>query len=237
MSKLTGRLGLLADMIPPGLAVADIGADHAHLAIYLAEQGISPRVIVTELGDGPMARARQALDRSPGKERIELRQGDGLQVLLSGEAETVVLAGMGGDTIVGILGFDWSKAATFARFLFQPMTRVRVLRESLAEQGWSIDEERLVREEERLYIVMAARPGRWPQRLNGLELEIGPSILRADDELKREYISRKIHKLRTLYNDMIKSQRPEIMAAARVYRDHMSRLEAILDASSNTGHN
>jgi len=237
MSKLTGRLGLLADMIPPGLTVADIGADHARLAMYLAEQGISPQVIVTELGDGPMAKARQALDRSPCLERIELRQGDGLQVLLPGEAEAVVLAGMGGDTIIGILGFDWGKAATFGRFLFQPMTRVKVLREGLAEQGWSIDEERLVREEDRLYIVMAARPGRWPQRLSPLEIEIGPSILRADDELKREYISRKMHKMRTMCNDMLKSQRPEIMAAAQVYREHMSRLEEILDASSSTGHN
>lgn len=237
MSKLTGRLGLLAEMITPGHTVADVGADHARLALYLVEEGVSPWVIVSELGEGPWARARQALLQSHDRKNIELRQGDGLQVLCAGEVQEVVLAGMGGDTMVDILGHDWDKAATFQRFLFQPMTRVEVLRRHLSEQGWGIEDERLVQEEQRLYIVIAARPGLGFKPLNELELEVGPIILKTDDDLKKEYIKRRLHKLRTIYHDMLASPKPDIQAAAQLYNQRVLRLEEILNASPRASHN
>ncbi|MEQ8201494.1 MAG: class I SAM-dependent methyltransferase [Syntrophomonadaceae bacterium] len=236
MSKLTARLGLLAAMTEPGHSIADIGADHARLALYLVEQGISPRVIISELGEGPWSRAGRAIQSNPCQGRVELRRGNGLQVLLPGEVDQVVLAGMGGDTIVEILGYDWDKAATFRRFLFQPMTRPKTLRESLSAQGWRIEEERVVREEKRLYIVIAARPGQSAPPLSPLELEVGPLILKADDELKREYISQVLKKLRSVYRQMINSPRADIVAAAAVYREQTDRLEEVLDAGYSEGH-
>lgn len=237
MSKLTGRLGLLAAMITPGHTVADVGADHARLALCLAEEGVCPWVIVSELGEGPLARARQALQLSRGRDHVELRQGDGLQVLRAGEVQEVVLAGMGGDTMVDILSHDWDKAAAFQRFLFQPMTRVEVLRRHLSEQGWGIEDERLVQEEQRLYIVIAARPGVGCTPLNELELEVGPIILKADDDLKKEYIERRLHKLQTIYHDMLASSNPDIQATAQLYHQRVLRLEEILNASSRASHN
>lgn len=233
---MSRRLSLLAEMITPGSTVADIGGDHAILARYLTGQDICPRVITSELGEGPWTRAGQAIQRAPRQGRIELRRGDGLQVLLPGEVDIVVMAGMGGDTIVGILGYDWEKAAAFRSFIFQPMTRAETLRKSLGAQGWCIQDERLVREGKRLYAIIAARPGPAPRQLTPLELEVGPFILQADEQLKREYIANVLHRLRTAYDQMINSGRADILAAAAVYRQNMDRLEEILDASHSEGH-
>ncbi len=236
MITLSERLSLLAEMISIGRTVADIGGDHARLALFLAEQGVSPRVIISELGEGPFTRASRSVQESSYRGRIELRRGNGLQVLHPGEVDEVVLAGMGGDTIVDILSYDWDKAASFQHFLFQPMTRARVVRANLAAQGWPIEDERLVREKDRIYIVIAARPGHSPYSLSPLELEVGPLILRADDELKIEYIRGILHKLRTAHRQMIHSSRADITSAAAVDLENIARLEEILDAGHSEGH-
>lgn len=237
MTTLSERLRLVADMIRPGRTVADIGSDHARLALFPAEQGIAPRVIVSELGKGPFSRAHRSVQESPYRGRIELRQGNGLQVLVPGEVDEVVLAGMGGDTIIEILGHDWNKAASFQRFLFQPMTRAKTVRANLAEQGWPIEDERLVREKNRIYVVIAARPGHVSYSLSHLELEVGPFILKADHELKRDYIEGILHKLRTAHRQMTQSSRADITSAAAVDLENIARLEEILNAGHGKGHN
>ena len=236
MTTLSERLSLVAEMISTGRTVADIGGDHARLALFLAEEGVSPRVIISELGEGPFIRAGCSVQESPCRGRIELRRGNGLQVLHPGEVDEVVLAGMGGDTIVDILSYDWDKAASFQHFLFQPMTRARIVRANLAVQGWPIEDEKLVREKNRIYIVIAARPGHFSYSLSPLELEVGPLILRADNELKIEYIRGILHKLRTAHRQMMHSASDDIMSAAAVNLESIARLEEILDAGHSEGH-
>ena len=43
--KLTPRLQAIAELIPPGSVIADIGTDHAYLPIYLLLEQISQRAI------------------------------------------------------------------------------------------------------------------------------------------------------------------------------------------------
>ena len=236
MTTLSERLRLVADMIRPGRTVADIGSDHARLALFLAEQGIAPRVIVSELGKGPFSRAHRSVQESPYRGRIELRQGNGLQVLVPGEVDEVVLAGMGGDTIIEILGHDWNKAASFQRFLFQPMTRAKTVRANWRSRdglskmkGWC--------GKNRIYVVIAARPGHVSYSLSHLELEVGPFILKADHELKRDYIEGILHKLRTAHRQMTQSSRADITSAAAVDLENIARLEEILNAGHGKGHN
>ncbi len=231
MTKLSKRLGLLVNLIKPGQSVADIGSDHAALALYLVENGIAPSVIVSELGEGPYNIASRAVEHSPFRARIFLRQGDGLQVLLHGEVDTVILAGMGGDTIVEILGYDWQKSATYSHYLFQPMSKDDVLRRNLVDHGWQIEYEQLVKENHRLYIVIAARPNQGSYQMTDLELEIGPIILKADDPLKREYLQRRLRKWRSIYDKMVAIREPELSKLAGVYRDKIVRLEEILNGS------
>ncbi|PKM78674.1 MAG: hypothetical protein CVU90_01355 [Firmicutes bacterium HGW-Firmicutes-15] len=230
MNDTFKRLAMIADMVIKGEKVADIGADHALLPIYLIENQIAPQVIIGELGDGPYRRACKAVQASSVTNSIDLRQGNGLQVLDYGEVKSVVLAGMGGDTMVEIMAHDWDKAASFRRFVFQPMTKAQVLRQRLASRGWIIEEERLGLENGHFFQVIASRPANCPYPLTDLETEIGSEILRADDEMKRGFIQRYLHNYTKIYKELINSPLHLNQLLAHNYRDKIARLEEILGA-------
>lgn len=231
MTILYKRLATVADMLIQGKAVADIGADHALLPIYLIENKIAPRVIIGELGDGPYQRAVNAVQSSSARDKIDLRQGNGLQVLDNAEVGNVVMAGMGGDTMADILAYNWDKAASFQRFVFQPMSNAKVLRQRLASRGWLIEEERLGIENGRIFLVVASRPANCPYPLTDLEMEIGSAILRADNDLKREYIQRYLQRYKRIYGNLTRSPLHQNQVLARDYRGKIKRLEEILSAS------
>ena len=178
---------VIAGLLIPGQPASDIGADHALLSIYLIEQQIAPRVIATELGDGPYQRLCKAVDSSPYANCIEVRQGDGLQPLQPGEVTSVVMAGMGGDTMVQVLSYDWIKASSFDSFVFQPMSRPNALRGALAQQGWELTDEKLVEQNHHIFNIIAALPGGQPYHLSPLELDIGPILLRQTSPAARIY--------------------------------------------------
>ncbi len=225
------RLAMIADMVIKGEKVADIGADHALLPIYLVENQIAPQVIIGELGDGPYRRACQAVQASACQNRIELRQGNGLQILGYGEVKSVVLAGMGGDTMVDILTYDRQKALSFERYVFQPMSKAQVLRQQLAAWGWSIEAERLGRENGRFFQVIASRPAHSIYTLTDLEMELGLA-LKAEDELHREFITQYLQKQRRIYAKLQASAlQDRNLVLIEDCRRKIERLEEILGAS------
>ncbi|MGI5920798.1 MAG: tRNA (adenine(22)-N(1))-methyltransferase [Syntrophomonadaceae bacterium] len=231
--KLPLRLQTVADMIRRGTSMADIGSDHALLCIYLAENGLVSRAIASEIADKPYQRALAAVNGSQKRDLITVRQGNGLFTLEPGEVFNVVIAGMGGDTIVAILAQDLVKSVSFPRYIFQPMSKWQVLRSFLAAQGWPVEEEKLVKENGHFFVVMAASPGHTPYHLSRLEAEIGPSILRADTELKRDFMQKYRNKYLKTYHSLIMSRQEENVQAAGEYRKMVERLEEILDAGDS----
>lgn len=230
MTVMINRLKAVADMLIKNEPAADIGADHAWLSIYLIKNKLAPKVIIGELGDGPLSRAAQAVEQSGLQGRIELRQGDGLQVLKAGEVASVALAGMGGDTLVEILAYDWDKTRSFKRLVFQPMTRSGVLRRALAAQGWRIIDERVLQENGRFFVVIAGEPGNSPYELDDLEIDIGPFILKADNNIKKQYMKYCLQKYHKIFKQLscFKSGQNQNLLFAYQYK--IKRLEAILSA-------
>ncbi len=219
------RLKTIANLIEKDQPTADIGSDHARLARYLVETGMVPRVIATELGEAPFARANQSAGISLQADKIEVRRGDGLQALNPGEVANVVIAGLGGDTITYILANDWQKAASFKRFVLQPMSRPAVLREALCRQGWPIVNEVIIRENRRYFVVILAVPGTETYSLSPLEMELGPIILQQSSQYK-SYLLYHLNKYCQLRDSLQKSkQYNELLAETE---QKIASLEAIL---------
>lgn len=230
MAELPQRLHMLVDMLIPGQSTADIGADHALLALYLLEQGLVPRVIIGELGDGPYQRAcKAAAQCAEGRSRIEVRQGDGLQVLHSGEVGSVILAGMGGDTITGILQYDQQKSCSYQHYVFQPMSKAEVLRQLLADWGWPILEERLVRENGHYYTAFSSRPGHSPYPLDILQKYLGLDNLQADDETIKDYLHYKLRRYQRIKQSLYRGEKPQLQQKILLYNQLEQRLEAMID--------
>lgn len=144
------------------LRAIDVGCDHAKLAIYLVQSGICSHVLATDIGDGPIEKAREAVSRrklrtEPLDRYISVRQNDGLKGLENEPAERIFILGMGGELISTILDNapflqDVSRKTLF---VLQAMTDEAKLRRYLCENGFAILREELVRDKGRIYAVLA----------------------------------------------------------------------------------
>lgn len=151
---LDERLRAVAAAVRPGSRVADIGTDHGYLPVYLVSEGICPQAIAADLRPGPLEAAQRHVSDSGLSDRIDLRLGDGLKPIAPDEVDDVVIAGMGGETIAGILeAADWVQDFRL-RLVLQPMSRAENLRRYLLNHGFSINNERLVQDGRHLYPVM-----------------------------------------------------------------------------------
>lgn len=228
---LNKRLLAISASVIRGETAADIGADHGLLALFLLEKDIVPRVIASEIKEGPFERLRQAVEKSPFAEHMELRLGNGLEVLQPGEVATVIIAGMGGDNIAEILSRKWSHSASYKKFIFQPMSKAEVLRRELSQQGWPILEEKLVEEQQRIYLILSSCPGDTPYELTPLELDLGPIILRCDNPLKKRFLKDSLKKYHRVYQGLLQSKdiiRPDSLEE---YEKRIKTLEEIIHAS------
>lgn len=156
MTDLSLRLKTIAALVPHGARVCDIGTDHGYLSIYLKQQNTASSVIATDLREKPLESARRNIALS-GVNGIELRLCDGLSGIKETEADTVIIAGMGGEVIAGILSAcEWIKKAEMTLIL-QPTTSGEALRRFLICGGFDIETEVPVSENGKLYSVMKCR--------------------------------------------------------------------------------
>lgn len=150
------RLKTVASLVRQGSRLADIGTDHALLPCALVNEGRCPSAIASDVRVGPTEAARRSIAAAELEHKIEVRLGDGLSTVLPEEADDIVIAGMGGETIAAILqAASWTKNAAY-RLILQPMTRSEKLRRFLYENGFSIEEERIADDGRRCYTVICA---------------------------------------------------------------------------------
>ena len=142
--KLSPRLMTMAGYVDAGESIADVGADHGYLPLYLLWKEISPYAILTDVEPGPLENTRINVVKARNSglirpdTRVELRLGDGLEPLAGAEVDVVVIAGVGGETICSILMDDPVKSRTFLKYILQPRTKTDFLLGWLAGAGWSI---------------------------------------------------------------------------------------------------
>lgn len=159
---LTPRLLSAAQQVPHGAKLADIGTDHAYLPVWLLLKGVIDGAIAADLREGPLRRAQETARQYGVWQQISFRLCDGLSAICPEEADTIVIAGMGGDTIASILhGAPWT-GQKGKQLLLQPMTAQMHLRKWLWEHGCRIDRECISQEGKRLYTVLCVTAGTTP---------------------------------------------------------------------------
>lgn len=167
---LSKRLSALAQWVPCVARLADVGTDHAYLPVWLLQRGVIDRAIAADLRAGPLDHARHTGAEFGLLNRLDLRLGDGLAPVRPQEADTVVIAGMGGETIATILeAAPWTKTDTLL-LLLQPQSTQNTLRRFLQREGYVILEEQVVREQGKFYSLMRVRGGAMPPLTPGEEL-------------------------------------------------------------------
>ena len=144
--KLSDRMQAIADRIEPGETVADIGTDHGQIPVWLFARGICPRAILTDISGGSLAKAKETAAAYQFGQNLSFREGNGLTVLKPGEADAVIIAGMGGKLIRQIMAENLPLTLSFRKFILQPRKGYGHLRKWLLEQGFLFTGEEIVRE-------------------------------------------------------------------------------------------
>lgn len=152
---LTPRLNCIVSHVN-ALTAADIGTDHAYVPVELIRSGRAQKVIAADVRKGPLEIAASNISKYGMSDRIETRLGSGISVLNDNEADTVIIAGMGGELICDILNSDKEKAR-FPLFILQPMNSQYELRKWLFENGFEILGEDIECEGHRVYNIMEVR--------------------------------------------------------------------------------
>jgi len=220
----------IADLVIPGEPAADIGSDHALLACYLVDEGRCPRAICGELGDGPYRRTFEAVRKHGLGHLIEVRQGNGLEVLACGEVATVVLAGMGGNTIVDILNASPVKTKSFKRLVLQPMNALAEVRRLANSNGWCIEEETVVKDGD-YYVNLVLNPQLLQDhKLSEAELRWGPILMRSavKEAVVKDYYRFQLDKLERSIAGIPNHSTGRSLMRKREYEKTKKELEEIL---------
>ena len=150
--KLTPRLAAAASFIPTGARLADIGTDHGFLPVWCAEQGVCQSVTASDLREGPLSSAVRTAEAHLVSDKIQFICASGLEGLAEGSVDTVVIAGMGGETIIGILEAS-PRISEHVRLILQPQSKVTELQCWLDLHGFQIEEAALAEDAHRLYLI------------------------------------------------------------------------------------
>ncbi|MDO5444478.1 MAG: class I SAM-dependent methyltransferase [Eubacteriales bacterium] len=153
---MTERLKTITDLVQPGKGVIDVGTDHGYVPAELALRGYAGNIIASDINEGPLSAAkRYALEQNVSN-RILFTLSDGLAGCSPKLVDTVIIAGMGGDLICSIIdAADWLCRPKI-RLILQPMTKAEILRYYLINNGFVITDEKLVRENGRVFQIFTS---------------------------------------------------------------------------------
>lgn len=187
---LTPRLRTILSLVPHGARLADIGTDHALIPVALLRRGVIEFAIASDIGQGPLESAARTARQFGISSGLSLRLGPGLRTVQPEETDTIVIAGMGGETMIEILREDpWALDGNYL-LLLQPMTGQAELRQYLLGQGGRIEQEIVCREGKRMYTVMAVRGGSEPLDLPLTACCISEALCR--DSQAKAYLAQRL---------------------------------------------
>lgn len=160
---LSKRMEAVVSMVSPqSFTVADIGCDHAYVSIALIERKIAENVVAMDVRQGPLGIAAGNVAAAGLEGKIDLRLSNGLEKLLPGEVDAVVIAGMGGMLVKSILE-SGEKILHYEKMrpslILQPQSDLKEVRIFLHSSAYHIVQEKMLIDEGKYYTVIKAEPG------------------------------------------------------------------------------
>ena len=128
---------------------------------------------------------------------MELRLSDGVQALKDGEADTVVIAGMGGGLVIHILTEGEKVLRSVETLVLQPQSEFGRVRDFLEKKEYRIEEEHMLCEDGKYYAMMRVKHGKMAP-LTEVEKKYGPVLLRKKDPVLKEFLEREERKFKEI---------------------------------------
>ena len=189
MIKLSKRLASIALNIDKEDKVVDIGCDHGYLSIYLKAVNGNKIVIATDINENALNMAKKNINKN--RILIETRLGNGLDVINYNEVDTIIISGMGGNTILNIL--KKNKLKYIKKIVIQSNTDIPLIRKYINKLGYTIKNEQLIIDKNIYYIIITFSKGK--HKYTKKELYFGPILLKENNELFKKKKTIELNKL------------------------------------------
>lgn len=228
MIKLSQRLQAIADMVPNGAIVADIGTDHGFLPCYLAQSGKAAQVIACDVNAQPLALAQKNIADYNVEQIVSTRLGNGLAVIKPGEVDTVTIAGMGGALMIDILDASPAVVDRLQRIVLQPNVGAEAVRIWAEKNRWQIVAEDLVKENDIFSVIIVLEQGRSDRFLSAVEMYLGPKLLENHHPLLGLYISEEWEKAQHILKQLAQSESEESRKKEKQLRQKWDDINGVI---------
>ena len=222
MVKLSERFSHLAALVSQDAILADVGTDHGYIPIYLIQTGRISRAYAMDIGKGPLLRAKEHVQACGLGEYITLRLSDGVAALAPKEADSILIAGMGGGVTLHILTEGEMVVKNAKELILQPQSEISRVREYLYANGYWIDREDMVFEDGKYYPMMHVIPGGIKEHTTRHEKEAweviyryGEQLLKDKNDVLHQYLLHSIEQYEMILANLTKANQTEAIEARR----------------------
>lgn len=221
MVKLSKRMKAVAAMVNVNGVLADVGTDHGYVPIALVEKKRIQKAIAMDINAGPLARAQANITANHMDDYIETRLSDGVSALRAKEADSIMIAGMGGELMIKILKEGETICAQARELVLQPQSDIRKVRKYLRLHQYKFLDEDMVLEDGKYYPMMRVEKNadcevNW-RRMNEDTIAAcdiyGPLLLKNGNQTLRRFLVKEHKQLIKIINEL--KQQPASAAIMR----------------------
>ena len=234
---LSKRLKALANMVTDGNRLADIGTDHGYIPIYLCQTGKIPSALAMDIGKGPLQQAQTHIAEHGLSEQIKTRLSDGMAALQFGEADTILIAGMGGGRVMKILSEGAEKLTGKEELILQPQSEIALVREFLRVRNFQILNEDMILEDGKYYPMMKVSQQKAAEQTKILPQEVadafGPVLLQKRHPVLKEWLERELRTTNSVIEQL--SAQPDHERIRNRMQQVNCKKTLILEALKNYG--
>lgn len=216
---LSKRLPSIVGLVPKTAQfVADIGSDHGLVPLELLKQ--NKRVFASDNKIGPYEILNKCLS---SYENIMVSLSSGFDALPN-DVDTAILTGLGGHVILDILNKGYMHLSHLENLIISPHSNIEEVRRFLLKNGYRIDQEIFLKEEDIYYVIMLFKKGH--QELNTLEYRFGPCILKEKNDDFIDFIYKKLENIQYLLNEksLSKKRKEELNKDYLLYKEILNEI-------------
>lgn len=230
--QLSKRLQAIADCVPGGVCVADVGTDHGYIPVYLAQRTKNPikRALAMDINKGPLEKAEQNICKFGVQALVETRLSNGLEKLQVGEVDTLIIAGMGGQLMASLLMKEVAVTKSLKTLILSPHLDEDQVRKTVHQIGFKIVREQFLLDESKSYIVIQCEPGQ-EKYDHACDYLYGKQLLAAPNPLYLNHLVRQSEKWKVIYSQLGQQtseaatiRKQELQKALEIIREAIDRL-------------
>ncbi len=231
--NMSDRLVKIASKVDKGSRVADVGTDHGYVPIYLALNGVAESAVAMDVNEGPLDRAQQNIIKMGVADKVSVRLSDGLDKLKEGEADTVIIAGMGGKLTIRILENGAGVLEKVDTLILSPHSDIELVRIYLINNNYNITDEDMVIDDGKYYNILKAVHGK-SQSYSEEEVKYGKILLEKKDDVLSDYLLKEQEKYKVIYN-RISAENGEDDEKLEVIRQKLDIISKAFERMRNGG--